>query len=221
MTMEADGNGDIASKTPVVTSQGAAAPNCDATMTSPADGATAVAIETAVNWSAASGFPTGYTISIGTTAGGTDVVNAADVGALLTFTPATVLAYATEYFVTITPYNDAGSATGCTSASFTTEDDPNVTVDCTAGPVNTVFCYESGTTTVYSYSSADGSPLSLTINSGGIENNWDNLIILDSDGTELYNGYGNGGDLAGLSFQSSGSSINHSGRCRRICQLCD
>ncbi len=192
---------------PVVTSQGAAAPNCDATMTSPADGATAVAIETAVNWSAASGFPTGYTISIGTTAGGTDVVNAADVGALLTFTPATVLAYATEYFVTITPYNDAGSATGCTSASFTTEDDPNITVDCTAGPVNTVFCYESGTTTAYSYSSADGSPLSLTINSGGIENNWDNLIILDSDGTELYNGYGNGGDLAGLSFQSSGSSI--------------
>ena len=38
--------------------------------------------------------------------------------------------------------------------------------------------------------------MNLTINSGQVENGWDELIILDSDGTELYNGYGAGGDVS-------------------------
>ena len=49
--------------------------------------------------------------------------------------------------------------------------------------------------------------MNLTINSGQVENGWDELIILDSDGTELYNDYGAGGDVSGLTFQSSGDNI--------------
>ena len=63
-------------------------------------------------------------------------------------------------------------------------------------------------TTQFEYVSSDGSVLNLTIDSGSVENNYDELIILDSDGvTELYNGYGNSGDITGLTFQSSGDTI--------------
>ena len=80
-------------------------------------------------------------------------------------------------------------------------------VDCAVGPVTTNFCYENSTLLSIEYTSSDGSPLSLNILSGEVENNWDALIVLDTDGTELYNGYGASGNLAGLSFQSSGDTI--------------
>ncbi|MGX1024725.1 hypothetical protein, partial [Psychroflexus sp. MBR-150] len=81
------------------------------------------------------------------------------------------------------------------------------TVDCTVGPVNANFCYDSGVNEEFTYVSSDGSPLNLTVNSGNVENNFDEFIVLDSDGTELFNGYGNAGDLSGLSFQSTGDEI--------------
>lgn len=82
------------------------------------------------------------------------------------------------------------------------------TVDCTAGPVNTTYCYTNSDTTAFSFVSSDGSSLIVTFNAGQVENIFDELIVLDSDGTtELYNGYGNAGNLAGLTFTSSGDSI--------------
>ena len=83
----------------------------------------------------------------------------------------------------------------------------NSTVDCTAGPVSTTFCYDTGSDNSFTFTSNDGTPLNLTIDEGQVENNWDELVIRDSDGTELYNGYGNVGDITGLTFQSSGDSI--------------
>jgi uncharacterized repeat protein (TIGR01451 family) len=80
-------------------------------------------------------------------------------------------------------------------------------VDCPLGPVNTTFCYDDNAIEEYTYVSSDGSELVLTVNSGNVENIFDEFIVLDSDGTELYNGYGNQGDLSGLIFQSSGDSI--------------
>ncbi|MBS3738040.1 MAG: gliding motility-associated C-terminal domain-containing protein [Psychroflexus sp.] len=80
-------------------------------------------------------------------------------------------------------------------------------VDCAVGSVNTNFCYDSGVTEEFTYVSSNGSPLNLTVNSGNVENNFDEFIVLDSNGTELYNGYGNAGDLAGLTFQSTGDEI--------------
>ncbi|RZO97276.1 MAG: hypothetical protein EVA45_05650, partial [Flavobacteriales bacterium] len=91
--------------------------------------------------------------------------------------------------------------------SFNINSQTSADVDCTAGPINTSFCYDTGLDNSYSFTSLDGSPMNLTINSGQVENGWDELIILDSDGTELYNGYGAGGDISGLTFQSSGDNI--------------
>ena len=81
------------------------------------------------------------------------------------------------------------------------------TVDCTVGPVNTTYCYTNNDTTSFVFVSSDGSDLQVTFNAGQTENDWDELIVLDTDGTELYNGYGNNGDLTGLTFQSSGDTI--------------
>ena len=83
----------------------------------------------------------------------------------------------------------------------------NTTVDCNTGPVSTTFCYDTGLDNSYTFTSNDGTPLNLTIAEGQVETNWDELEIRDSDGTVLYNGYGNGGNIAALSFQSSGDSI--------------
>ena len=83
----------------------------------------------------------------------------------------------------------------------------NTTIDCNAGPVSTTFCYDTGIDNSYTFSSNDGTPLNLTIDQGQVETNWDELEVRDSDGTVLYNGYGDGGNIAGFSFQSSGDSI--------------
>jgi len=82
----------------------------------------------------------------------------------------------------------------------------NISVDCTAGPVSSSYCYGNGDTTQFEYVSSDGSPLNLTIDSGLIEAGWDIIRIIDSDGSVLFEG-DNGGDLAGLYFQSSGDTI--------------
>ena len=90
---------------------------------------------------------------------------------------------------------------------FNTYTQQNTTVDCTTGPVSTTFCYDTGMDNSYTFTSNDGTPLNLTIAEGQVETNWDELEIRDSDGTVLYNGYGNGGDISALSFQSSGDTI--------------
>ncbi|WP_298507688.1 gliding motility-associated C-terminal domain-containing protein [uncultured Kordia sp.] len=182
-------------------------PSCVA-VTGPAGGSVDVNVESDITWGSATGGPTGYLVSIGTTPGGTDIANMVDAGLVNTYDPGT-LPYSSDIFVTITPYNANGNSAGCTESMFTTEDDPNTPVDCAVGPVNnTGFCYGNNDNTMFNFASTDGSNLAVVFNAGQVENNWDELIILDSDGvTELYNGYGNAGDLTGLSFESSGSSI--------------
>ncbi|WP_290701388.1 FG-GAP-like repeat-containing protein [Lacinutrix sp.] len=81
------------------------------------------------------------------------------------------------------------------------------TVDCALGPVNTTYCYTNNDTTSFVFVSSDGSDLQVTFNAGQVENTWDELIVLDTDGTELYNDYGNAGDLTGLIFVSNGDTI--------------
>ncbi|MBQ0738617.1 gliding motility-associated C-terminal domain-containing protein [Aquimarina celericrescens] len=184
-------------------------PNCDAVLSTPADGEIDVAIEDSVlSWSGATGLPNSYSLTVGTTSGGNDILDNENVGNTTSYDLGIVFDYNTTYYVTIIPENDQGVATGdCTEYSFTTEEDPSITVDCSVGPVNTNFCYDSGETTEYVYTSSDGTNLNLVINSGQVENNFDEFIVLDSDGTELYNGYGASGDISGLNFQSSGDQI--------------
>ncbi|MEJ6792188.1 MAG: FG-GAP-like repeat-containing protein [Lacinutrix sp.] len=82
-----------------------------------------------------------------------------------------------------------------------------ITVDCFLGAVNTTYCYTNDDNTSFVFVSSDGSDLQVTFNSGQTENTYDELIVLDTNGSEIYNGYGNNGDLAGLTFQSNGDTL--------------
>lgn len=94
-------------------------PNCT-TERFPLNMATNVNVGTAIGWNYATG-ATGYRISIGTTLGGTDIVNDEDVGNTLTYQPAADFDFDTEIFVTLIPYNDNGPTPNlCPQYSFTT-----------------------------------------------------------------------------------------------------
>src|SRR5690554_4179597 len=181
-------------------------PSCT-TLINPANGATGVAITENLSWQPATGIPLGYRLSVGTTPGGSEVVDNENVGLSTTYNLPT-LAYSTTYYVRVTPYNDNGDAVQCQESVFTTGADPNAPVDCASGiPINTVYCYSNNDTTTFSFQSSDGSPLVVFFNSGRTENNWDELVVTDSDGSNLYTGYGNAGNLTGLMFISSGDTI--------------
>jgi len=89
-------------------------------LTTPVDGATNVAITTDLDWTAIANAD-GYILTVGTTAGGNDIVNAQDVGNVTTYNFPADLPDETIIFVSITPYNTAGNALACTEESFTTE----------------------------------------------------------------------------------------------------
>lgn len=83
----------------------------------------------------------------------------------------------------------------------------NIEVVC-GTPVNTTYCYTDNDSTSWTFTSSDGSPLRVVFNAGQVENTWDELIVIDSDGvTQLYNGYGAAGNLAGLTFDATGDTI--------------
>lgn len=82
-----------------------------------------------------------------------------------------------------------------------------ITVDCVVGATNTTYCYTNNDSTSFVFVSSDGSDLQVTFNAGQVENSFDELIVLNTNGSELYNGYGNNGDLTGLTFQSNGDTI--------------
>ena len=93
---------------------------------------------------------------------------------------------------------------------FTTLSFSQTNVDCSAGSVNTTYCYVNNDTTQFVFTSTDGFPLNVFFNAGQVEQNYDELIVLDSDGlTDLNSAtpYGSNGDLTGITYQSSGDTI--------------
>lgn len=96
------------------------APSCSA-MTFPANGSNSIPIDTPISWNAQAD-AIGYFVSIGTTSGGTELVNNREVINSTTLALQEDLPENTQIFVTISPYNGAGTASGCTSRSFTTEE---------------------------------------------------------------------------------------------------
>lgn len=94
-------------------------PPCPA-IAAPADGATNVALSGVLTWTAATS-ATSYTVSVGTTPGGTDIVNAFNVGNVLTYDIPGMLEAETTYYVTINAINGVGTSTGCLETSFTTQ----------------------------------------------------------------------------------------------------
>ncbi|UKB85328.1 T9SS type A sorting domain-containing protein [Chryseobacterium sp. MEBOG06] len=96
-------------------------PDC-AVVTTPANAATGLSITPNIKWNATAG-ATSYKLSIGTTPGGTNVMNGVDVGNVLTYTipTATPLLYGVTYYATVSPTNNYGTATACNGSSFTTK----------------------------------------------------------------------------------------------------
>ncbi len=115
--------------------------------------------------------------------------------------------YPNGTIVNLTAVNNQDVNCQAVSQDFTQDICTTTVVDCAVGPENINFCYDSGVNEEFTFVSSDGSPLNLIVNSGNVENNFDEFIVLDTNGTELFNGYGNGGDLSGLSFQSTGDTI--------------
>lgn len=103
-----------------------AAPGCP-TITLPVANATNISAKPTITWSAATR-AVSYTVSIGTTPGGTDLVNEFNVSNARTYTPATALPLNTMVYVTVTAHNSLGSSSDCTGSSFTT----GTTVACPA-----------------------------------------------------------------------------------------
>ncbi|MFK7948609.1 MAG: fibronectin type III domain-containing protein [Saprospiraceae bacterium] len=99
----------------------ASPPNCTV-LSSPSAAATNINATTDLTWTAATGNPTSYKIDLGTTTGGTDILNDYDAGNVTTYDLPSDLTYNTTYYATVKPYNGNGSASGCTETSFTTKD---------------------------------------------------------------------------------------------------
>lgn len=113
-----------------ITQVATSVPNCDATLLSPTNGSNTADTDVTLTWQAATGIPTGYTVSVGTTSGGTDIVNAVTTTA--TSYPLTGLTYETDYYVNIIPFNGIGNATGCTEEMFTTRVAPITGATCSS-----------------------------------------------------------------------------------------
>ncbi len=113
-----------------------AAPNCDAALTNPLNGATFVPIDGNLSWSAATGGVVSYNLTVGTTSGAGDVLATTNIGNVTSYALG-VLNISTTYFVNIEPMNAIGTATGCTEESFTTFT-PAVNDDCSNAVVLTV-----------------------------------------------------------------------------------
>ncbi len=100
-------------------------PGCT-TIVSPVDMAVDVVEDNFLTWNASIA-TTGYKIYLGTDNPPTNVEDGLDVGAAVTYS-FTGLSYGTTYYWQVVPYNANGDATGCPVNSFTTRNDPTVTV---------------------------------------------------------------------------------------------
>jgi len=95
-------------------------PSCTS-LTAPLNGANDVPIDTQLSWTPVTN-ATGYLVIVGTTSGGIEVVNNADVVGVTNYVIPGDLQESRLHYVTIIPYNDEGDATGCIEETFTTGD---------------------------------------------------------------------------------------------------
>jgi len=89
------------------------------TLNIPADGQLNVNPATNISWDYAP-TATGYVLSIGTTPGGSELLNPIDQGNILSHNPVPELPPNTTIYVLVIPYNAIGQAVGCIEESFTT-----------------------------------------------------------------------------------------------------
>lgn len=88
-------------------------------VSAPASNVIGQPLKPSIIWSSVSGV-TGYTLSVGTTAGGTDILNALNLGNVTTYTFPTNLNVSTKYFYTVKAYQGTNSSVSCVERNFTT-----------------------------------------------------------------------------------------------------
>ncbi|MCL5130251.1 gliding motility-associated C-terminal domain-containing protein [Algibacter sp. L4_22] len=93
-------------------------PNCT-TLNNPVNNDIDISIETTIDWEPVTGAD-GYKISIGSTSGGTQIIDNYDIGFSTSYSLDNDLLEGTSYYVNITPYNVMGDAESCTESIFTT-----------------------------------------------------------------------------------------------------
>ena len=134
----------------------------------PDDNAANVTIVTDIIWEYAP-TATSYTLSIGTSVGGTDILNEVNVGNVLLYDPPTNLPQNVRIYVTVRPENENGSSAPCNEESFFTGtiDDPCTEIDQITGdiislgpdiafPTLFIKCKESSPILVSAEGDADG-----------------------------------------------------------------
>ncbi|WP_321826812.1 T9SS type B sorting domain-containing protein [Maribacter dokdonensis] len=142
----------------------------------PTDGAISVPVNSPITWESVTGVP-GYIISLGTTAGGNDIVNERNVGTSTSFSPPTGLPENTEIFVTITLFFFNQPNIVCDTQSFTTAALTEVP-DCVPSTLPSNNANNINTSTNISWSAASGASgyilsIGTTLNGSEILNNLD------------------------------------------------
>lgn len=88
-------------------------------VSSPANNATNTPLQPTISWAASPG-AAGYRLTVGTTAGGNNVLNNTDIGNVTSYTFSTPLALNTDYFYTVNSYNGTNVSSSCTERKLTT-----------------------------------------------------------------------------------------------------
>lgn len=102
----------------------------------PGNNSTFIPVSPDITWNAPQG-ATGYKISIGTTPGGTDIVNQQSV-TTNNFTPTSPLAIDTDYYLKVTAVGAGGESVGCSVIKFRTAPAAPANDDCTDAVTLTV-----------------------------------------------------------------------------------
>ncbi|MDC8101047.1 T9SS type A sorting domain-containing protein [Chryseobacterium rhizosphaerae] len=102
----------------------------------PGNNSTFIPVSPDITWNAPQG-ATGYKISIGTTPGGTDIVNQQSV-TTNNFTPTSPLAIDTDYYLKVTAVGAGGESVGCSVIKFRTAPAAPANDDCTDAVALTV-----------------------------------------------------------------------------------
>ncbi|WP_411810771.1 T9SS type A sorting domain-containing protein [Chryseobacterium scophthalmum] len=123
----------------------ATVPTCPV-VSAPAAAATNVSVLPTITWGAVN-YATSYKVSVGTTPGGTNILNMQDVGVSTSYTFTNSLNFSTQYYYTVYASNSAGISSACAERSFTTATTlgcPTVSAPSTAQtglPVRTTFTW--------------------------------------------------------------------------------
>lgn len=199
-------------------------PNCDASLTVTAD----VGVEGDISWSTATGAPSGYNLTVGSSSGASDILATTDVGDVTTYNLG-ALSYTTTYYVTIESYNDNGVATGCIEQTFVTEDAPPAGTDCNnpitvaslpyntaddtanygddySGSAGATGCgttssYLNGDDVVYAYTATSDTSINVALSSIG--DTYSGVFVYTDCadiGTACVAGFGNGSSTANYDF---------------------